>query len=945
MKLLHRPHHTRMLLLAGAGLLLSAWLAPPYFHAGRYRRLLTAGLESTLGRPVELGTVSFRLLPHPGFSIDHVVIKEDFRFGSEPFARVDRLECDLRWRSLWGSRLDCARILLQRPTLDLVRNNQGEWNFEDFFLRSNPAVRSRAARVERRSPPAVDLDVEDARLNFTTGITKKPFAITGLSGGLTLDPSTGSLHFDFAGTPVRLDLPQPAPGVVELSGEWQPGNRFRGPLRATFHTSGSLLYGWIPLLTNRNPDMYGLVDATIQMAGTIDRLRLTGDIRVTQLHRWDSLPPLSSMPVGISFKGSLDRTREEFYVQHADASFADSRLHLTGAIDRINSSPKVDLVLGVQDSHLRDVLEMASRLSGRHAAWGASGRVNGLLTIQGPWRRRRYGGFIGVRSVQLQAHDLSFNIPQLGIRVDHKGAYLLPVRFYLAHQVQCVAQGAIVPALLGSYRRRSVQKVASAGQAVNASPKRTDRGLGRSLAGRDRYELTVATERAPLHDLLRLARSLGVRETRDLDAEGLADTTVTFSGRAWPFRKPGVSVSADLHQARLLIPGLTEPLRLTRFHLEANHQHIRVNPLVAQLGPVSFSGWLNHQGARENPWTFDASAPKLSMEQASLWFAVLGHKTPIPLFGLIPGLRSLIARRAAGRNIFGSVNAVGRFESPLVTFRHVRLRNVRATVAIARRVATVEKVVFRVAGGVGGGSAKIDFRRAPALISGVFKLQDGKLGNLAWRLPPALRGIRGRISASGRFTTRGLTRQEMSAGFSGQAEVQLRDVSLRNYDPLQAFARAASLGSFEPDPATTRIRFAALMLQIYGQRAVLAPLRLKLAGAVFDIRGDYGFDGKANVYVRADLSRVRRQWLTDSRTSFASRDPAQELAWYSPSNEDPFQAVLLQHQRRADAKSSGRLAPTSGRSEQGGSSIGALHLAGPVSRLALVEKLAAKARP
>ena len=159
-----RHHHLgRRLLLLAAGLLLTAWLVPPYFHAGRYRRVLEAGLENKLGRPVELGAVRFRLLAHPGFSIDDVVIKEDPRFGSEPFARVDRVECDLRWRSLWGSRLDCARILLEHPVLNMVRNGQGKWNVQDFFLRSSTASRIRSPRAGARSPAGFDLDVEEAR--------------------------------------------------------------------------------------------------------------------------------------------------------------------------------------------------------------------------------------------------------------------------------------------------------------------------------------------------------------------------------------------------------------------------------------------------------------------------------------------------------------------------------------------------------------------------------------------------------------------------------------------------------------------------------------------------------------------------------------------------------------------------------------------------------------
>jgi hypothetical protein len=937
--------HTRKLLLLSAGLLLTAWLAPPYFHAGRYRRLLQAGLENKLGRPVELGAVSFRLLAHPGFSIDHVVIKEDPRFGSEPFARVGRVECDLRWRSLWGSRLDCARILLEHPILNLVRNGRGEWNIQDFFLRSNTVTRIRSTHGAASFPAGFDLDIEDARLNFTVGITKRPFTVTGFSGGLTLDPSSGLIRFDFAGTPVRPELPQPPPGPVELSGEWKPGKNLQGSLQATLHTSSSLLYGWIPLLTSRNPEVYGLVDATVQMAGSINRLGVTGDIRVHQLHRCDSLPPSSSMPVGISFKGSLDRTRQQFFIQHGDVSFGNSRFHLTGAIDRISVSPELDLVVAVQKSQLQDILGMEGRLSGHRAAWDASGRVDGLLTVQGPWRQRRYGGFISAHSIRLQAPAVSFSIPEAAVRIDRHGARLLPVRFSPARRVECMAEGVLFPALPAS-RAARVSKGRDAPallSGVTAGPRPRGRVSSSSAAqplSRDRYEVTVSTQQAPVHELLRLARSFRVFKARDIDAEGLANATLRLSGRAWPFGKPAVSAYADLDRSRLLIPGLTEPVRLTRFHLEARGQDIQVDPLVAGMGPVSFSGWLKHEGGRANPWRFDLGAPKLSMEQASLWFAVLGHKEPLPILDLIPGLRSLVARRTAGRSIFASVHARGRLESRLVTFRSVHLKNVRARISIADRVATVENVAFRVAGGAGGGSARIDFKRVPALLTGKFQLNGGELASIAWRLPPALRGIRGRIAATGHFTTRGLTRQEMSAGFSGEAGLQLTDVSLGTFDPLRAFARAAALGSFRANPGAARFRFAALKLQIRGERAILAPFQLRFGRALFDIDGDYGFNGKADVYVRSDLSNLRRHRVRGMQSPFAP----QELALSAPPGEDPMPTALLPSHRPTQTTEIRRSEQSLPSPAGLKSYLAAIHLAGNVNDLEVV-KGAANARP
>ena len=123
---------TIALLLLG----LAAWIVPSYFSAERYRRRLQAGLEQALHRPVKFGALSFRLVPRPGFSIEDVEVDEDPDFGSEPFARVDHIDCDLRWHSLWRSRMDFAHLHLDHPSFNIVLNSRGEWNVEKLLLQS-----------------------------------------------------------------------------------------------------------------------------------------------------------------------------------------------------------------------------------------------------------------------------------------------------------------------------------------------------------------------------------------------------------------------------------------------------------------------------------------------------------------------------------------------------------------------------------------------------------------------------------------------------------------------------------------------------------------------------------------------------------------------------------------------------------------------------------------
>lgn len=75
----------------GCALLVIAGVVAPYWSADRYAARIRSGIESALGRRVELGDVHFNLFTGPGFSISRVVIHEDPAFGREPFAYVGSL--------------------------------------------------------------------------------------------------------------------------------------------------------------------------------------------------------------------------------------------------------------------------------------------------------------------------------------------------------------------------------------------------------------------------------------------------------------------------------------------------------------------------------------------------------------------------------------------------------------------------------------------------------------------------------------------------------------------------------------------------------------------------------------------------------------------------------------------------------------------------------------
>ena len=849
MRILPR-HHARAAVLLLIAIILAVWWVPSFLSAERYRRRLEAGLERKLMRPVSFRSLSYRVLPRPGFSIYDVVVKDDPTFGAEPFARVDRIDCDLRWHSLWRSKLDFAALHLARPTFNVVRRAQGEWNVENLLRRSGVASGSLVAQGSPSnsaalSPPDdpqrgdIDLEADDARLNFKVGEDKKPFTITDVEARLRLEKGRRLVRFRLAGNPVRTDVAFATPGKLELSGEWTPGQDLDGPLEATLRTRGSLLYNWAPLLTGRNPAIYGVLDFDARLTGSLRSLKIEGQGHLDGLHHWEALPPSDSMTVSVSVRGGFDRTRGKVEFETLDASFAGSRLHLTGSVENLPTFPEVDLVMALERSRLEDLMALGHRLSGLSSSLGASGRVDGLVTIQGRWNAPRYGGFVGARSVLLRTSSGTFPVSDLNVTIENREARLAPAKITLTPRLELSAEG-----LLGS-----------------SGP--TEKGRAPCCTGSPLYDLLLSAKAASLHDLVGFARRIGVRAVHDVEVDGAATARFHLTGTAWPPAAPALSGNADLRVVQVLLPGVTEPIRLAGAHVQVDGDRIVADRFVATIGASVLTGRLEHQGDRGQPWIFNLHANRVSLEEGSLWFDALGHRTGLPLLERIPGLRSLAAPAGQGASLFGSLRAEGSFATPAVTYRSAALTDFRTFAEVSGRTIRLSGTSFRTAGGRGQGNLEVNLGESPALVTADMSVEGARVEAFASSFPAGLRSARGLLSGKVQFQSRGLTRPEFTANLRAEAAIRLKSVSLGGFDPLTAAARAASLGELDPGRGDATLRSTTLHLQIRDARVTLNQSPIEISGALFRLSGSYAFNGTFDLDVHADFHRVNRRWANE----------------------------------------------------------------------------------
>ncbi|MEO6829479.1 MAG: AsmA family protein, partial [Acidobacteriaceae bacterium] len=168
----------RQFILAAVVLLVVVVVVPPFISLNRFRRTIVHSISAGLGRPVEASAVELQLFPRPGFVLHNLTVGEDPAYGAEPVMTSQTVTAGLRASALWHGRVEIATLRFDAPSVNLVRDAAGHWNFESL-LRNSPALHGHGAAHADRSGnhlPFPYVEATEARINFKLGAEKLPFS-------------------------------------------------------------------------------------------------------------------------------------------------------------------------------------------------------------------------------------------------------------------------------------------------------------------------------------------------------------------------------------------------------------------------------------------------------------------------------------------------------------------------------------------------------------------------------------------------------------------------------------------------------------------------------------------------------------------------------------------------------------------------------------------------
>lgn len=577
----------------------------------RVATALNRRLAASFGRAVEVSGFDVSLWGGPQLVAQQITVAEDPRFGQEYFLRAERLTAGIRWTSLIRGRLEFDSVALTRPSLNLVRTPEGQWNLESWL--PWPAAAATPAEAGAPAPDAAprlaSVRIEGGRINFKRGVDKHPFAVVGVEGTLSRSGG-GQWTINVQGRPMRAGVVTEAPGTIRVRGTVGGTSARLRPTNLAATWSEAALSDALRLLTGSDHGVRGDVAADGRIvapapeslgenpAGAV--WNFEGTLRLSGVHRWD-LPPRASDPAwNLALAG-------QWWPSLARAEFASIKLESTATQVRGSGfvqwgrapaayAGREPAASGQPDSHLRFV---SSGIS-----------LNDLF--------RWYPAFRPEVAASLTVEGYA------GIDAEVRGWPLRVERGVIASsgaRLQGLASGdeaSVSSVVLRLDRRRGRVELAPMtvllGPPGAAAPSATLRVEAAAMPGTPwKLDASLATQAARSNVLVQTAWSLGITPLhqwaqRGWQAEGAADVRVRWQGTLLPFAmEPRGSIR--LRNAALRSPALPEPVLLSSAAIELAPAERGVTLQSAGMFGAAWSGTLRQRAGQ--PWQAMLSAETL----------------------------------------------------------------------------------------------------------------------------------------------------------------------------------------------------------------------------------------------------------------------------------------------------------------------------------------------
>jgi AsmA protein len=370
------------------------------FNPNDYRGTVQSKLEQQLERKVTLGNMELGLFPFR-FRVFNLAVADDPKFGTRPFVQTQELSVSVKLLPLLSKSVQIESLALDRPSVELIKNAQGVWNFATLGQQSSTSTSSSSSQQISLG----ELAINDGQVAITDLQDRKPRTVYDhINLKLT----------DFApDSPFNLDASVHLPGAgsqeLSLKGKGGPlshANPASTPFKGTLDLKGVVISGLqkflqSPALVNTDGVLTGHTD----IANENGKVAASGqmDMEKPRLHGIDV-----GYPINVDYNVNDDLQNDLLRINKCAIKLGTTPLSVTGTMNSKPTPAQLDLDVKANNVTIAEIARLAAA-AGIAFAPGTTvtGQINADIKATGSADKPALNGNLAGRDIQISGKDIA----------------------------------------------------------------------------------------------------------------------------------------------------------------------------------------------------------------------------------------------------------------------------------------------------------------------------------------------------------------------------------------------------------------------------------------------------------------------------------------------------------------------------------------------------------
>ncbi|MEE9291887.1 MAG: AsmA family protein [Acidobacteriota bacterium] len=378
---------------------------PRLVDVNQYRPLIIEKVREVTGRTVELGDISLRIFPLPALQVEQIAVSEGPRYPGSHAMKTDSLAIRIGLLPLLRGRVAIRSVVLDEPSVNLIRDAQGRWNFDDLIARVGAGAATGSGEGGGES---MTVDVERAVIRSARIHLYDDSVTPGERVQATIGPIDVVLKGWGADRDTEIDLSMQMGAnrlevsAVLLDAASNPRLSARVSGKALKADELGTLLPWLGIARSEGLELGGEIDLDGSAEVPLDRpetLQFHGTVRLHDLSFRDAsmTRPLESVSGVLEVDG--DRAEWEGFSARIGESSLQGRMQIEDFL-----KPRIGFDLSSPRLDLNEILAV---FSGAPRAPGGALEADGADTGAGLFEQVRATGRLDVGVIRFQTFELS----------------------------------------------------------------------------------------------------------------------------------------------------------------------------------------------------------------------------------------------------------------------------------------------------------------------------------------------------------------------------------------------------------------------------------------------------------------------------------------------------------------------------------------------------------